>query len=259
MREFLEEAHEHRDDGYGRAQAKMKRELPKRFYKKAAFSTVDGGYAIELDGRRTKTPGGTEVLVPRAALAEMLIVEWEAQKTHIDPQTMPVVRLVNSALEGGESVKSDLVGEVVKYCGNDLLLYRADTPHELVSAQEESWDSVLVALARHFEVKFLPVVGINHQPQQPEALEKLDAAIADDSLIALSALVSITGLTGSGLLAVALRESLIDADTAWAAAHVDEDYNSRLWGADPEAAARNAKRRIEFDAAVDVLALLHRV
>ena len=31
MREFLDDAHAHRDDGYGRAQKHVRRELPKRF------------------------------------------------------------------------------------------------------------------------------------------------------------------------------------------------------------------------------------
>ena len=256
MREFLNEAHAHRDDGYGRAQAQVRQELPKRFYEKVGFSTVDNGYAVELDGRRTKTPGGKEVVVPRAALAEMLVAEWEAQNGHIDPETMPVVRLINSALEAGDEVKPDLAGEIVKYCGNDLLLYRADSPHELVAAQEAAWDSVLVALARHLEVKFQPTIGIIHQPQLPETLDRLSTTIADESLIALAALVSITGLTGSGLLAIALREDLIDQDTAWAAAHVDEDHNIRLWGEDNEAAGRRAKRRLEYDAAFNVMTLL---
>lgn len=259
MREILEEAHAHRYDGYGRAQAHMQRELSKRFYKVAGYSTVEGGYAVELDGRRTKTPGGKEIVVPRAALAEVLIGEWDAQQTHIDPETMPTVRLVNSAIEGGDAVKPDLAGEVIKYCGNDLMLYRAESPHELVSAQETAWDSVLVALARHFDIKFQPTVGIIHQPQKLETLDKLESAIAEDSLLPLSALVSITGLTGSGLLAIALREQLIDADAAWAAAHVDEDHNIRLWGEDAEASARRAKRRLEFDAALNVLSLLHHV
>ena len=51
MREFLEDAEAHREDGYGRAQAHAKRELPKRFYKDAAVQPMDGGYAVGLDGR----------------------------------------------------------------------------------------------------------------------------------------------------------------------------------------------------------------
>ena len=47
MREILEEAQKHRDDGYSRAQAHAKADpLPKRFYKQAGVAPVDGGFAI---------------------------------------------------------------------------------------------------------------------------------------------------------------------------------------------------------------------
>lgn len=256
MREFLEDAHAHRDDGYGRAQAHAGRDLPKRFYKDASLAPADGGYAVLLDGRATKTPGRVPVVVPTEALAQAMVDEWLAQEALIDAQTMPVVRLINSALEGGEASIAELRDEIVKYAGNDALLYRADTPQELVEAQEATWDSILVVLAQHFGVKFQPTVGIIHQPQPTQTLDRLATSVADVDLLSLTALVSITGLTGSGLLTIALQSGLLDGDTAWAAAHVDEDYNARLWGADTEALARREKRRKEFDAALKVLALL---
>ena len=48
MREFLEDANEHREDGYGRAQAHAKQELPKRFYKEAGVKPV---VLLLADGR----------------------------------------------------------------------------------------------------------------------------------------------------------------------------------------------------------------
>lgn len=188
MREFLEDAHAHRDDGYGRAQAAMRRELPKRFYKAAGFEVFEDGYAVTLDGKRTKTPGGKPILVPRAALAELMATEWLAQEAGIDPQTMPIVRLVNAAMEGGADAKPGLIAEIVKYAGNDLMLYRADTPHELVAAQEAAWDAVLVPMAREMSVVFQPTVGIIHVPQQPEMLARMEDAIADEHFLALTAL-----------------------------------------------------------------------
>lgn len=255
MRDFLEDAHEHRQDGYGRAQAHAKRDLPKRFYKLVDIQSVEGGFAVTLDGKTTKTPDRVPVIVPAAALARRMAEEWSAQGELIDPDTMPVVRLVNSALEGGEAVMPALRDEIVKYAGNDLLLYRADSPRELVAEQEASWDAALVALARRFDVKFQPTVGIIHQEQPAETLTRLADAVADEDLLLLTALVSITGITGSGLLAIGIRHKLFSADEAWAAAHVDEDHNLRLWGEDAEASARRAKRRIEFDAAITVLEL----
>src|SRR5690606_38072124 len=105
--------------------------------------------------------------------------EWEAQGEFIDPDTMPHVKLVNSAVEAGEEAQAAFVEEVIKYAGNDLLLYRADSPRELVARQDEVWDDVLVKLARHFSVSFQPTVGILHKEQSPEMLSRLKASLTD--------------------------------------------------------------------------------
>ena len=107
--------------------------------------------------------------------------------------TMPLVRLVNSAVESGEGKIEALRDEIVKYAANDLLLYRADTPAALVAAQEKHWDDALVRLARHFEVSFQPTIGIVHQPQPERTLARLTAALRDEGLFVLTALNAITG------------------------------------------------------------------
>jgi chaperone required for assembly of F1-ATPase len=68
-------------------------------------------------------------------------------------------------------------------------------------------------------------------------------------------LTLITGISGSGLIALALRDGLLAPVAAWDAAHVDENHNMRLWGADTEAVKRLEKRRRDFDAGVAVLEL----
>jgi chaperone required for assembly of F1-ATPase len=67
----------------------------------------------------------------------------------------------------------------------------------------------------------------------------------------------ITSVTGSALLALALLRGVADADQIWAAAHVDEDWNSEKWGVDEEVAARRAARMIDFSAAVRILKALN--
>jgi chaperone required for assembly of F1-ATPase len=49
-----------------------------------------------------------------------------------------------------------------------------------------------------------------------------------------------------------------DADQVWAAAHVDEDWNVEQWGADEEALARRAARKVDFGAAAAILRALDR-
>ena len=81
-----------------------------------------------------------------------------------------------------------------------------------------------------------------------ERLEGLDA-------FSLAALHVMTTLTGSALLALAVALKRLTPDEAWAAAHVDEDWQISQWGDDAEAAARRARRRQEFEAAARMLRL----
>ena len=254
MRDQLEDIQKHLDDGYGRAQHLNKVELPKRFYKDVAVAPVDGGFVVTLDGRQVKTPGlKIPVIVPVAPIATAMAAEWAAQGEFINPGTMPTVRLINSGVESGETVIPAFRQEIIKFAGGDLLLYRAETPEKLVSEQERHWDAALVRLARHFGVSFQPTFAIQHQPQPQATLDRLAAALDSEPLITLTAMVSMTGLTGSGLLVLAFWHKLLDADAVWAAAHVDEDYQISQWGEDEEAVARRAMRRVEFDTAVAVL------
>ena len=254
MRDQLDDIQKHLNDGYGRAQHLNKVELPKRFYKDVGVAMVDGGFTVTLDGRGVKTPGHKKpVIVPVASLATAMAAEWDGQGEFIDATTMPMVRLVNSAVESGEEMIPAFRDEVLKFAAGDLLLYRAETPQELVELQEQEWDTALVALARHFGVSFQPTMGIIHQEQPRATLDRLAEALADERLLTLTALVSITGITGSGLLAIALLHRLTAPDAVWQAAHVDEDYQINLWGEDEEASIRRAKRLIEFNTAVAVV------
>jgi len=258
MRDQLEEALRHGDDGYGRAQHLNKAELPKRFYEIVDVARGDEGYCVTLDGRQVRTPGKKiPVIVQSLSVAQAMAEEWAAQGEVIDPANMPMVRLVNAAVESGEASIPAFRAEIGKFVAGDLLLYRADSPQELVADQEAAWDGALVKLARQFDVAFQPTIGIIHQEQPAATLEKLDRALEGQGLHALTALVSITGLTGSGLLAIALLYQLLTPDETWAAAHVDEDYQIRLWGADEEAMERRAQRRVEFDRAVTLLNSQH--
>ena len=88
-------------DPVRRAQIQMLKPLPKRFYTTVGIGPVeDGGYAILLDGRTVRTPAKQPLTAPTARAAELLAAEWDAQKEVIDPATMPVTRLANTAIDG---------------------------------------------------------------------------------------------------------------------------------------------------------------
>ena len=65
----------------------------------------------------------------------------------------------------------------------------------------------------------------------------------------------VTTLTGSALIALAVAAKRLSVEEAWAAAHVDEDWNMDFWGRDELAMQRRAARFAEMQAAGTVLAL----
>jgi chaperone required for assembly of F1-ATPase len=58
------------------------------------------------------------------------------------------------------------------------------------------------------------------------------------------------------LLALAVAHDRLTPEQAWAAAHVDEDFQMEVWGLDEEAELRRARRWSDMQAAAKLLHLL---
>ncbi len=241
-------------DPIARAQAHARVQLPKRFYKHAAVARDGEGFAVTLDGRQVRTPGRSPLSVPSAAIAEAVAAEWEAQADVIDPGTMPLTRLVNTALDGVANAREAIARDVAAYAASDLVCYRAEDPDGLVAMQAAAWDPLVDWFAGRYGVTLRLAAGVMPVEQDHAAIEALGEALCMRTALDLAALHTLTTLAGSAVIALAVTDGVIDADTGWAAAHVDEDWQIRLWGEDAEAMARRALRKQEFDAAAMVLA-----
>lgn len=230
---------------------------PKRFYKNATRRAADGkGFVIELDGRAVRTPAKHLLLLPTVALAEAVAAEWAAQGERIDPATMPLTRLVNSAIDGVATRMDEVAADVVAFAGSDLTCYRAEAPRELVQRQHERWDPVLAWAAERLGHRFAIGHGVMPVRQSKAVLASLAEAIRPLSALELAALHVMTTLTGSALLAFAHLEGRVGPHEAWTSAHVDEDWQITQWGEDAEAKARRAFRWDEMQAASRLLSLL---
>lgn len=246
-------------DPVRRAQIQMKRPLPKRFYKEVSTDAADEGFRILLDGRPVRTPGKKLLAVPTRPIADRLVAEWDGQAEEIDPAKMPVTRLVNTAVDGVADNFAAVFDEIVRFSGTDLLCYRADSPAGLVDRQRDNWDPIIRWAADAKGARFILVEGVMHQEQPGPAIAAFSAALSTYSHpLALACLHTVTTLTGSALLALALAEGEIDADRAWALAHLDEDWQIEHWGTDEEAFHRRELRREEMDVAASVLAEMSR-
>ncbi len=260
MRDFLEDLNDgDRDlsDPVQIARQAMRTKLPKRFYKLAQAVASADGFAIELDGRPVRTPARNVLVLPNLAAAELVAAEWQAQEVEIDPARMPATRIANTAIDGVAIDPQAVLEDIIRFSTSDLLCYRSASPVELVQRQAEVWDGILDWFRARTGTAFAVTVGITHQPQPRETVAAFGALLRrHDTPFALACLHVFTTLTGSAVLALAIAEGEIDAETAWDAAHVDEDWNIEHWGEDDLAAARRVARQIDMNAAAAMLAAL---
>lgn len=244
-------------DPVRRAQKQMRQILPKRFYKTAEAIETEGGFTVTLDGRPVRTPGRALLVMPSVAAAALVAAEFSVQGEEIDPVSMPVVRLVNSVIDGVAADLDAVLDDIVRFSGSDLICYRADAPAGLVERQGRAWDPVLDHARSALGARFYLAEGVVHVAQPAEALAAVRGWLAARrEPFRLACLHLMTTLTGSALLALAVEAGWLSPDEAWAAAHVDEAWNAEHWGEDAEAAARAAARRRDFDAAVALMQAL---
>lgn len=230
--------------------------FPKRFYEAASVGEQGDGFAVLLDGKPLRTPGRASLTVPSRALAEAIAAEWNAQGERIDPRTMPLTKIANSAIDGVRGREAETVADIAAYAASDLLSYRAEEPEELIDLQARHWDPVLAWARDVLGIDLATTQGVRPVAQAPGIVERVVGALGGLDPFRLTALHVITTLTGSALLTLALLHGALSPDEVWTAAHVDEDWQIDRWGEDAEAVERRAGRRREFDAAMRVLALL---
>ncbi len=255
MRDIFEEIYENNpiDPTESARRSLQPAKLRKRFYSEVQVGDETGdGHPVLLDGRSIRTPARALLGAPTRHVAAALAAEWEAQREVIDPALMPLTRLANSIIDGVTDRRGEVAADIAKYLGSDLLFYRADGPPGLVAEETRLWDPVIDWARDHLGARFVLAQGITFAEQPDHAVAAARLAIPRD-VWRLGAAHAVTTLTGSALLALALVHGRLAAEEAWAAAHVDEDWNARQWGADDLTLERRARTWIEMQAATTIL------
>jgi len=222
-------------------------EKPRRFWKEAGAGPVDGGFAVLLDGRTARTPGGTPLVLPTEALAALVAEEWAAAGEEIEFASMPATRLAFTAIDRVPQAREGVAEEVARYAGSDLLCYFAEEPEALVARQAAAWEPLLAWAEAELGLPLNRATGILPCAQPEGTAERVKAlAFALDDF-ALTALASATGLLGSAVLAFAVQRGRLSAGEAHDLSRLDEAFQEERWGVDAEAAERTANRAAEAE------------
>ena len=202
-----------------------------------------------------KTPARRPLVVSERRAGEALAAEWDAQPGEINPGTMPLTRIVNAAIDRVAGEAAAVRAEIVNYAGSDLVCYRAEGPAALAEAQESVGADPRLGPP---EARCPLRARRRRRPCRtgPDALAAVERALAPFDVLRLAAISTVTTLTRSALIALALPAGALSAAAAWQAAHVDEDWQMSQWGVDAIAMERRAARWREMAAAALVLSAM---
>jgi len=230
----------------------------KRIYKAVAVAPADdgAGFAVHLDGRPVRSPGQRPLAVPARTLAEAVAAEWDAQGDEVDAHSMPMTGFAATVLDRVSPQRDFVVTELAGYGGSDLVCYLADEPAELIVRQEAAWAPLRDWAESAFEARLRPTAGIMPVAQSAESLEALHRAVQALGDWELAPLHTLTTITGSLVLGLAVLHGRLDAEAAYTASEVDEAFQIEKWGMDREAELRRRARRAEVAEAAKFVELL---
>lgn len=230
----------------------------KRFYSEVSVAGRDGGFAVLLDGKPLHTPARAPMILPGAPLAEAVAAEWRAQGETLDPASLTLTRLANTAVDRIRPDPAPLVEQVVGYGACDLLCYRAAAPHALVERQAAAWQPMLDWAAARYGIRF--AISSDLFPITPDdcVLARLRTAVAGHDAFALAGLGEAVGVLGSLVLTLALADGRIDGIEAFALSRVDERFQAEQWGEDWGARMRADRLLADLLAAERLLRLAAR-
>jgi chaperone required for assembly of F1-ATPase len=215
---------------------------PRRVYKASSVGEAEGGFwQVLLDGKPAMSPLRKPLATRARLLAEAVAAEWQAQDPVIDPEAMPLTRLLATEIDGVATQREAVIASLLGYVDADSLCYWAPHPAALRDRQRRSWQPVLDWLAREHDIVLKPREGAMPVAQAPEVAARMRRILEGMSDSDLTAFQAVAGLAHSLALAFALVGCRLSADEAFAAAFLDELHQAEEWGDDAEAVRRRAR------------------
>ena len=231
----------------------------KRFWDQATVVEEDGRYAIRLDGRPMRLPGGPALLLDSRKLADAIAAEWAgaggAKGGTLTADDVPLTRIAGTAQERVAPDPAPVAQAIAAYGQTDLLCYRAEAPAELVRRQATLWQPWLDWAARSHGAKLRVAEGVMHVAQPNAAVAALHEAVSGRPPFVLAGLGILVPALGSLVLGLAVADGVLDAAAAHDLAILDELFQAEKWGEDREAITRRRHVAADIETAAHFMAL----
>ncbi len=218
----------------------------------------EAGLTICLDGKPLRSPAGTVLAAPSAALADAVAEEWRAQPAKLDIARAPLTRLLGTALDRVPRHRSGIEAELCGYAQTELVCHWAERPPELVARQQATWRPLLDWFARNYDAPLVVTSSVIAVAQPEASLAAIRRALAAMDDFRLTGLSLAVGTAGSLVLGCALAQGYLESEAAFQASELEQSFQIAQWGEDAEATRRRAQLRVDLDLVVRWFALVPR-
>lgn len=221
----------------------------RRPYETVSVDAVGDGFAVRLDDKPLRTPGGRPVVVPWRGLAEAIAAEWRTQGAKPALAGLTMTRIAATALDRIPGRRAGVLDELLAYAETELVCHWADQPPELIARQQATWQPLLDWLVQRFDAPLAATSGVLPRAQAETSLRALRRQLESLDDFSLAGLSVAVASSGSLVIGLAVLERRIDAAEAFDAAELDATFQIEQWGEDYLAAQRRAELRAELETA----------
>lgn len=203
----------------------------KRFYQNVSITQGEGGFEINLDHRKLKTPQAKLFTVPSEALAIAVATEWASQQDTIKFYTMHLTTLCNTSLDNPtQRSKDQLIRAAVKFLDTDTICYRVEEPETLVELQKNEWDPIIEWAEKRYDVEIGSSTSIMGPNIPARTREVLTSHLASYNMWALQGIEFVVTQLKSMVLTLALIDLHLTVEQAVLLSRLEEEYQIQKWG-----------------------------
>ena len=199
------------------------------------LNNYNGFYQILLNGVCIKTPKGNSIDLPNLKSAKLLVKRLKKNNKN---KIIDEIKITYTAIDKVALNKQKYIKEVLKFLSTDTIVFISDNQKKLYSKQKKYWEPLILWINEKFDLDLKHTSNLQIQNYSLDKNRLLNSYINKFSIYELSALISLTSLTNSLIISIALIESKINYNQAFRFSFLEELFQASIWGKDKEAYSR---------------------
>ena len=194
-----------------------------------------GKYLLNINNKSLKTPDGNIIELPSMKLAKILLEDYESSFKSKPLNIVRPIKITNTAIDKIKPNNIFYINEITDNLNNDMICYFANSPVELVDLQNKEWLPLINYMESSYNIELIYTSKLFSINQKPDSLLKLKNILNEINIFKLSALYTLSQITKSIIISLALVNNKISAKKAFENSNLEELYQISKWGKDEEA------------------------